>query len=64
MKQRHGGARRGSLLGAFSCLCLVPPPGLADGGTVSVAVMDSSGLVVPGARLTLTDPATTTFARA
>jgi Carboxypeptidase regulatory-like domain len=61
MKQRHMGARLwGSLFGCLlCCLCLVPTAGAQQtGGTVSVTVMDSSGLVVPGAQLTLTDLAT------
>jgi carboxypeptidase family protein len=61
MKQRDMGARLwGSLFGCLlCCLCLVPTAGAQQtGGTVSVTVMDSSGLVVPGAQLTLTDLAT------
>ena len=61
MTQQQIGARLwGSLFGCLlCCLCLVPTAGAQQtGGTVSVTVMDSSGLVVPGAQLTLTDLAT------
>jgi hypothetical protein len=61
MKQRQNGARlRGSLLACLVLsLCLVPSAWAQQTtGTVSVTVMDSSGAVVPGALLTLTDVAT------
>ena len=61
MKQRHIGVRLwGSLLGCLLlCLSLVPTASAQQTkGTVSVTVMDSSGGVIPGALLTLTDLAT------
>ncbi len=61
MKQRQIGVRRrGSLLGCLLlCLCLVPAAWAQQTtGTISVTVIDSSGAVVPGALLTLTDVAT------
>src|SRR3989304_2119569 len=61
MKQRHMGARLwGSLLGCLLlCLCLAPTAWAQQTtGAVSVSVLDSSGAVVPGALLTLTDLAT------
>jgi hypothetical protein len=61
MKERHMGARSwGSLLGCLLLsLCLVPSAWAQQTtGTVNVTVVDSSGGVVPGALLTLTDLAT------
>ena len=61
MRQRQIGARlRSSLLGCLLlCLCLVPTAWAQQTtGTVSVTVIDTSGGVVPGALLTLTDVAT------
>jgi hypothetical protein len=61
MKQRHAGARLwGSLLGCLAVWLSLAPSAWAQqtGGTVSVTVVDGSGLVVPGAQLTLTDLAT------
>jgi hypothetical protein len=61
MTQRHMGARLwGALLGClFLCLALAPAAWAQQTqGTVSVTVADSSGAVVPGASLTLTDTAT------
>ena len=61
MKQRHMGARLwGALLGClFLCLALAPAAWAQQTqGTVSVTVADSSGAVVPGASLSLTDTAT------
>ena len=67
MKQRHKGARPwGSLLGCLLlCLCLVPTARAQQTlGAVSVIVVDTSGGVVPGALLTLTDVATNEARRA
>src|SRR5512132_4448086 len=61
MEQRHIGVRLwGSLLGCFLlCLSLVPTASAQQTkGTFSVTVVDSSGGVIPGALLTLTDLAT------
>lgn len=61
MKQRHLGARPwATLFGCLLCsLCLVPASWAQQTqGSVSVTVVDSSGGVVPGALLTLTDLAT------
>src|SRR5665647_1474721 len=61
MKQRQMGQRMwGSLLGCLLlCLSLVPTAWAQQTmGTVNVTVLDTSGAVVPGALLTLTDLAT------
>src|SRR4051794_21021507 len=61
MEQRHRAPRlRSSLFGCLLlCLCLTPSAWAQQtGGAVSVTVLDSSGGVVPGATLTLTDVAT------
>jgi hypothetical protein len=61
MKQRHKGVRLwGSLFGClFLCLCLAPTARAQQTlGTVTVTVVDSTGAVVPGAQLELTDVAT------
>lgn len=67
MKQRRTGARLwGSLFGCLLlCLCLVPTAWAQQTlGSVSVIVVDTSGAVVPGALLTLTDVATNEARRA
>ena len=61
MQQRQIGARLwSSLLGTLLlCLCLVPTAWAQQTlGTVSVTVVDTSGAVVPGATLALTDLST------
>jgi Carboxypeptidase regulatory-like domain len=67
MRQRHMRARTGgSILGCLLlCLCLTPRVWAQQTlGTVSVTVQDSSGAVIPGALLTLTDVATNDTRRA
>jgi hypothetical protein len=67
MTQRHRGARLWARL--FGCLviglCLVRPAGAQQTlGSVSVTVVDSTGGVIPGALLVLTDVATNEARRA
>ena len=46
-------------LGAFCAFCvLLSPPAFAQGGAVLGAVRDTSGAVIPGASVTLTNTAT------
>src|SRR6185437_7818602 len=60
MKPHYTGARLWGLFGCLLlCLCAVPSAWAQQTlGTVSVTVVDTSGAVIPGAQLELTDLAT------